>query len=351
MGFAMNRLQNFTAKCFLLIVLAGLFAGCSFRQPTAAWRSLNLALPVDTEMVTSLELDWHDQARDRAIPARLHLPRQADAAAALPLVVVSHGLGGSRAGYAHLGRFWAEHGFAVLHVQHPGSDREIWAGNALGVLMNLQRAASDDNAKARAQDVSFALDRLEMELLAQSSRISRRINTSKVVIAGHSYGANTAMLLAGARVVRNDHVLNLQDHRISAAILMSSPPFYGESNAKPILSTVRVPTLHLTGSADVISVPGYYSAPEDRIAIYNDMPPGQKFLVVFQNATHSIFTDRIDRSGAELNAAVKSATRTMTLDFLRAWKAEPDAQANQFGVVFDRAVQQQGKLIAQAQRG
>jgi pimeloyl-ACP methyl ester carboxylesterase len=131
---------------------------------------------------------------------------------------------------------------------------------------------------------------------------------------------------------------------------MSSPPFYGEFDAKPILSTVRIPTLHLTGSEDVIRVPGYYSSPRDRVAIYNDMPPGKKFLVVFQNATHSIFTDRIDNSGPELNAAVKAATRQLTLDFLRAWTLLPAPQQDQFGIVFDRAVQQQGKLIAQAQR-
>jgi predicted dienelactone hydrolase len=184
----MNKLLSIPVRLILLLTVSAVFAGCSFRQPTAAWRSLNLALPSDTERVTSIELDWFDRSRDRAVLARLHLPRLADANAALPLVVVSHGLGGSRAGYSHLGRFWAEHGFAVLHVQHQGSDREVWSGNAFGVLFNLQKAASDDNAKARAQDVSFALNQLELELAAQAPRFSQRIDTSKVVMAGHVGG-------------------------------------------------------------------------------------------------------------------------------------------------------------------
>jgi pimeloyl-ACP methyl ester carboxylesterase len=337
-----------------LVGLSVALGACSFSQPSSGWRSLNLALPADSDKVRSLELDWTDTQRNRPVPARLHLPRNVQGQSPLPLVVVSHGLGGSRAGYSHLGRFWAENGFAVLHVQHNGSDREVWMANPLGVLMNLQKAASEENAKARAQDVSFAISQLERELASAPGRLGVSlgvsINTQQVLIAGHSYGANTAMLLAGARVVRNDTVLDLHDNRISAAILMSSPPFYGEFDAKPILSAVHIPTLHLTGSEDVIRVPGYYSAPKDRVAIYNDMPAGKKFLVVFQNATHSIFTDRIDNSGPELNAAVKAATRVLTLDFLRAWAPQPSAQENQFGIVFDRAVQQQGKLIAQAQR-
>ncbi len=334
----------------VLVALSFSLGACSFSQPSSGWRSLNLALPADTEKVRSLELEWMDTQRQRPVPARLHLPLSANKQEVLPLVVVSHGLGGSRAGYSYLGRYWAEHGYAVLHVQHNGSDREVWMASPFGVLMNLQKAASEENAMARAQDVSFAINELERELIKPASKIGVAINTKKVVIAGHSYGANTAMLLAGARVVRNDTVLDLHDDRISAAILMSSPPFYGEFDAKPILSAVSIPTLHLTGSEDVIRVPGYYSSAKDRVAIYNDMPPGKKFLVVFQNATHSIFTDRIDYSGPELNAAVKGATRLLTLDFLRAWAAQADAKVDQFGIVFDRAVQQQGKLIAQAKR-
>ena len=42
---------------------------------------------------------------------------------AVPLVVFSHGIGGSRLGYTWLGRNFARHGIASLHLQHVGSDR------------------------------------------------------------------------------------------------------------------------------------------------------------------------------------------------------------------------------------
>ena len=87
----------------------------------------------DTRQVDSiqtLDLDRHDSARDRLVPVRLYWP-EAAASAPVPLIVFSHGIGGSRAGYSHLGRHWAEQGYASLHLQHVGSDNQLWRGNLL----------------------------------------------------------------------------------------------------------------------------------------------------------------------------------------------------------------------------
>lgn len=89
-----------------------------------------------TDQYSVLEFDWVDATREgdpnRHVPARLYLPNVPSAAPGVtlvtkpvPLIVFSHGIGGSRAGYSHLGRDWASHGFASLHVQHLGSDRAI----------------------------------------------------------------------------------------------------------------------------------------------------------------------------------------------------------------------------------
>ena len=51
-------------------------------------------------------------------------------AAGWPVVVFSHGMGGSRRGYSYLGSYWAAHGFVAMHVQHIGSDRRLWAGGS-----------------------------------------------------------------------------------------------------------------------------------------------------------------------------------------------------------------------------
>jgi predicted dienelactone hydrolase len=51
------------------------------------------------------EFDWVDMARQRAVPVRLYLPAAAGDAP-VPLVVFSHGIGGSRRGYSYLGQHW-----------------------------------------------------------------------------------------------------------------------------------------------------------------------------------------------------------------------------------------------------
>lgn len=110
-------------------------------------------------------------------------------------VVFSHGIGVSRRGYSYLGQHWASHGVASLHLQHIGSDRNVWFGNPLGMIGRLQDAAQDGEAIARAQDLRFALD----QLLGPGSELAPHIDAERIAAAGHSYGANTVLLAAGAR--------------------------------------------------------------------------------------------------------------------------------------------------------
>ncbi len=265
-----------------------------------------------------VDLDWVDNARQRDVPARLYWPDGVAANARVPLVVFSHGLGGSRYGYSHLGRYWAQQGYASLHVQHLGSDRAVWTSGFFALVSNLQGAASEANAVARAKDVSYGIT-----ALLADPRFGPHIDAEHIAVAGHSYGANTALLVAGATVQREVNgewrSMSYRDPRVKAAIIMSAPPFYREGDMKAILSAVHIPTLHLTGTEDVIKIPGYRSDPDDRVAVFDATPssPGAaKTLAVFSGGTHSIFTDRIDSAGADLNRVVKAATRELSLEFL-----------------------------------
>ena len=272
------------------------------------------------DTIVAQNFDWVDESRKRSVPVRLYLPKAAADVDAkyhkpVPLIVFSHGLGGSRNGYQYLGRFWAANGYASLHVQHVGSDRQLWMGNPLTLPNRLINAAQDEEAIARTKDVSFALS----ELLKQP-QLAGRLDTERVVMAGHSYGASTTMLLIGAKVPKKDEKgqeFNLRDPRFKAAMILSAPPFYGYSDTAAILGGVSLPTLHITATADIITVPSYNSGYEDRLKVFDAIGDPRKTLVVFQGGSHSIFTDRTNTGGSELNPKVKAATQALSLAFLK----------------------------------
>ena len=276
----------------------GASAGPSMASPTLGHRVLDLEL---------LDAD-----RQRPVPARLYLPQLASPDGPAPLVVFSHGLGGSRMGYSYLARHWADVGMASLHPQHVGSDSRVWRGNPLDLLQRLQSAARDAEALARVLDLRFALD----QVLASDQ--GRLIDASKIAVAGHSYGANTAMLVAGAQVnTGNANLGELRDQRIQAAILISAPPLLGQGPAQQVLGALTTPTLHITSLEDIINLPGYRSTVEDRIAIFEAMKRSPRTLAIYNKGGHSIFTDRTTRSGPETSARIKSATQELCTIFLR----------------------------------
>ena len=262
----------------------------------------------EEEAFETLDIDWADSRRQRPVPVRLYLPQ---GGGPVPLVVFSHGIGGSRRGYSWLGQHFARHGIAGLHLQHVGSDRQLWSGSIFSVIGRLQGAAQDGEAIARAQDLRFALDTL------LTSDLAPRLDQNRIVAAGHSYGANTTLLASGARVEREGRVVALRDDRVRAAIVLSAPPFYGEPEPRRILQAVTVPSLHVTCTEDIIRIPGYYSGAEDRVAVFDAMGSTRKWLAVFAGGSHSMFTDRVGSGGATFNPVVKDATRALALAFMK----------------------------------
>jgi dienelactone hydrolase len=264
------------------------------------------------ERLRVLDLNWQDRRRDRFVPVRLYLPVSASPSSPVPLVVFSHGIGGSRFGYSYLGRAWANEGFASLHLQHVGSDRQLWLnGSPIQLVERLREAARESEVVARVADLRFALDQ------ALGGELGAFFDNDRIVVAGHSYGANTALLAAGARVERQGRLLDLNEPRVKAAVVISAPPFYGEPSPSHVLASVQVPSLHITATDDVIFIPGYFSALTDRIEIYENVGSAKKLLAVFSGGSHSIFTDRVGTGGWALNPRVKEATRSLTLAFFK----------------------------------
>lgn len=283
-------------------------------HPDETWpSSVAESLSIETVRFSEKNFDWFDSQRQRPVPAKLYLPKGSATPGSWPLVVFSHGIGGSRDGYSYLGKFFAAHGFASLHVQHVGSDRQLWLGNPLALVSRLSAAAQESEALHRVEDLRFALDTV---LAAKEGGL---FDTRRIAVAGHSYGANTAMLISGAQLDLPGRQLSLKDPRIRAAILISAPPFYGLGNPDKILSHIDIPSLHITATEDVIQIPGYVSGLQDRMDIFKAMGSQRaspKVLAVFKGGSHSIFTDRSATGGLVQNPKVKIATRQLALAFL-----------------------------------
>ena len=135
---------------------------------------------------------WRDQARSRDIPVRIRMPSGVER---VPLVLFSHGLGGTVDAGTTWGTAWSAAGIAVIHLQHAGSDAALWAGETTGKgrLAAVRTGMNGQQLVARVADVKFVLD--EVSRRASSAPTDacdlRRIDTARIGMAGHSFGAAT----------------------------------------------------------------------------------------------------------------------------------------------------------------
>ena len=332
-----NPLPLVLAAALLLAACAGSPQG---GNEAAAWSpSRHQAALAEARLLPAAEtfavryFDWFDEARQRSVQAKLYLPAR-PMTQALPLVIFSHGLGGSREGYSYLGANWAARGYASLHVQHAGSDNRIWRGSPLELVSRLQLAATETEAVARVGDLRFALDRAFAE-----PGLAASLDAGRIIAAGHSYGANTVLLAAGAVFDRPQGRQSYGEPRLAGALIISAPPFHGEADPEAILRPIGIPTLHITATGDEIRLPGYNSGPDDRLRVFAATGSPRKALVVFRDGAHSMFTDRLAPGGQELNAQVKAATRDLSLAFFA------DILGDRPGA-FDEGARHYGELMA-----
>src|SRR5256885_14184429 len=131
------------------------------------------------------ELTAHNARLNRDIPVRIYLPANEKPA---PVVLFSHGLGGSRAGSKFLGEHWAARGYIVVFLQHAGSDDAVWRDVAPKERLDaLREAASLENFLLRVKDVPAVLDQLET--WNASGPPAGGMDLTKVGMSGHSFCA------------------------------------------------------------------------------------------------------------------------------------------------------------------
>ncbi|MGL4550244.1 MAG: alpha/beta hydrolase family protein [Gemmataceae bacterium] len=241
-------------------------------------------LAADKAKAETTDLTVKDEKRKRDIPVRVYLPK---GTAPAPVVLFSHGLGGSRQNNPYLGNHWAARGYAAVFVQHLGSDEGVWKDAPLKDRMAaLKKAASVENYLHRVRDVPAVLDQLEAWSKAAGHPLAGRLDLKRVGMSGHSFGAVTTQAVSGQAAVLGK---GFTDARIKAAVAMSpNVPALGDPNRA--FGSVKVPWLLLTGTED--GSPVGAATPESRQRVFPALPAGAKYELVLHDAEHSAFGDR-----------------------------------------------------------
>ncbi|WP_375773144.1 alpha/beta fold hydrolase [Archangium gephyra] len=159
----------------------------------------------------------------------------------LPLVVISHGTGGSPWTYRGMAVHLARAGFVVALPEHPGNNR---SDNSL--------ANTAVNLANRPRHVRLVLD-----AVFEDAQLGQRLSPGGVGVIGHSMGGYTALAVAGGRPSSFPNespdgqaraVPVLRDPRVRALVLLApaSPWFMAEG----ALAGVDLPILMRTAERD-----------------------------------------------------------------------------------------------------
>ena len=132
----------------------------------------------------------------------------------LPVVLFAHGFGSNLDGYAPLVDHWASGGFVVIQATHLDSKR---------LDLPVDDPRRPQIWRYRVQDMQRILDELDT-LEASVPGLEGRIDHSRVVAAGHSFGGQTAGILVGLRVTdpQTGAAEDLSDSRVMASIQLAT---------------------------------------------------------------------------------------------------------------------------------
>jgi len=305
--------------CILLLVVINarplLAAAREVAPPVAApYATDRKLLPTESEL-----LDWKDSARNRGIPVKVYFP--ADGAGPVPVIVFSHGLGGTREGYEYLGRQWAAHGYVSIHLQHAGSDDSVWRGQTQPAE-SMVRAASLQNALDRDKDVKFAIDQLD-SLNKNDAKLKGKLDVKTIGMAGHSFGAETTLLIAGQQIGAGGPIAqrlsaNLADNRIKAAIPMSASVPAIRNNLDSVFAQIRVPIFYMTGTLDD-SPTGDTKAADRRLDYDHTKASAAAYLLTFTGGDHMVFSGRLQEAAGRKDDLFQKDIRLSSTAFWDAY--------------------------------
>ena len=291
------------------------------------------------------DLRWTDVERSRTLPLRLRLP---DAPGQRPVILFSHGLGGSVDGGRFWGEHWASHGFLVIHIQHPGSDASVWR-EASRPAMALEQAADLEQFIARVRDVQYVLDELARRQRAGDA-LAARADLARIGMSGHSFGAITTQAIAG------------QDYEVPARLAQRLGPtadprprafvaFSPSARSRQQLgqfAAITRPFFGVTGTRDGLVGMGLGVPAGQRLLPFEGMPPDDKYLLNLTGADHMVFNGgprwRVEGSDPQLDALHVRLVQETTTAFWRAYLLD-DRNALAWLQALDSAVGGQGRFL------
>ncbi|AGH80891.1 alpha/beta hydrolase family protein [Psychromonas sp. CNPT3] len=154
-----------------------------------------------------------------------------------PLVIISHGSGGSHLLYRLIALHLVKNGYIVAMLKHHANNRD---DNSL--------AEQDKNLTLRTRHIRYVID-----TLLSDEQWMDVINPRKIFMIGHSMGGCTALALAGA-TPWSQHRLKIDvsnDKRIRALVLLApASAWYQHPNS---FVNVNLPMLIFSAEHDVIT--------------------------------------------------------------------------------------------------
>ena len=215
------------------------------------------------------QLSIHDATQNASIPVLVFYPTELPAttatlgpyqfevspdapaaSGAYPMVVISHGSGGTHILYRTIAMHLAQNGYVVAVPEHPGNNR---LDNSL--------YGTVDNLINRPRHVRLVLD-----TLAADAALGSVVQADKAAVIGHSMGGYTALAVAGGTPWSKEGkpVAVETDARVRAIVLLApATAWYQPEDA---LERVEVPILMITGEHDDITPQWHADLVLDRVS-------------------------------------------------------------------------------------